>query len=65
MKMLLSKFRNKYQGIPAAILGGGPSLPEDLKRVPDNAILIAVNYHAFYQLKIVKIQCRTLSVCAL
>jgi len=44
----LSQFHNKYAGYPAAVLGGGPSLPADLKRVPKDAILIAVNYHAFY-----------------
>ncbi len=46
--MKLSKLRNQYAGRPAAILGGGPSLPDDLKRVPSNALMIAVNYHGFY-----------------
>jgi hypothetical protein len=32
----------------AAILGGGPSLPEDLKRLPKDCVLIAVNDHALY-----------------
>lgn len=32
----------------AAILGGGPSLPEDLKRLPSDCILISVNDHAFH-----------------
>ena len=29
-----------------AVLGGGPSLPEDLERVPLDAVLISVNHHA-------------------
>lgn len=33
---------------PAAVLGGGPSLPEDLKRLPPDCVLIAVNDHAFW-----------------
>lgn len=33
---------------PAAILGGGPSLPKDLKRLPEDCLLIAVNDHAFH-----------------
>lgn len=32
----------------AAVLGGGPSLPEDLKRLPPDCLLISVNDHAFY-----------------
>ena len=32
----------------AAILGGGPSLPEDLKRLPKDCVLISVNDHALY-----------------
>lgn len=35
-------------GIPAAILGGGPSLPEDLKKLPTHCMMISVNDHAFY-----------------
>lgn len=46
----LSTLKDKYHGRPAAVLGGGPSLPEDLKRVPKDAVMIAVNYHAFYHL---------------
>jgi len=45
--MKMSELQNRYAGRPAAILGGGPSLPEDLKRIPAGALLIAVNYHAF------------------
>jgi len=46
--MNLSALQDRFCGNTAAVLGGGPSLPEDLKRVPAGAILIAVNYHAFY-----------------
>lgn len=45
--MKLSQMQDKYAGQPAAVLGGGPSLPADLARVPKDALLIAVNYHAF------------------
>lgn len=45
--MKLSEMRDRYAGRPAAVLGGGPSLPADLARVPKGALLIAVNYHAF------------------
>lgn len=44
----LSSFHDKHIGRPAAILGGGPSLPDDIKRIPKDAIMIAVNYHGFY-----------------
>lgn len=44
--MKMSEFRDLYAGRPAAILGGGPSLPEDVKRLPAGCLLIAVNYHA-------------------
>ena len=47
----MSQMRDQYSGRPAAILGGGPSLPDDLKRVPKGALLIAVNYHAFRLVK--------------
>ena len=46
MKELMSTFRDKFAGRSAAVLGGGPSLPSDLARVPNQAILITVNYHA-------------------
>lgn len=49
-KLKLSAMKDIHRGRPAAVLGGGPSLPEDLKRVPADAVLIAVNYHAFYHL---------------
>ena len=44
----MSAFRDRYAGRPAAVLGGGPSLPDDMKMLPDGCLLIAVNYHAFY-----------------
>jgi hypothetical protein len=44
---LMSQYLNKYAGRPAAVLGGGPSLPEDMQRLPSGCLLIAVNYHAF------------------
>lgn len=46
MRRLMSDYKDLYQGKPAAILGGGPSLPEDMKKLPTGTILIAVNYHA-------------------
>lgn len=48
MKELLSSMRDRFAGRPAAVLGGGPSLPADLRRLPDDCLLIAVNHHAFY-----------------
>lgn len=45
---LLSKLKDKYAGRAAAVLGGGPSLPNDLARLPVRSLLIAVNYHAFH-----------------
>jgi len=47
-KLLLSEMQNKYAGKPAAVLGGGPSLPDDMKKLSKDFLLIAVNYHAFY-----------------
>ncbi|KAA0266408.1 MAG: hypothetical protein EDM79_15685, partial [Chloroflexi bacterium] len=46
--MKLSALHDRHKGRAAAILGGGPSLVEDLKRVPQDALLIAVNYHGLY-----------------
>jgi hypothetical protein len=44
----MSNLQSRYEGkgIAAAILGGGPSLPNDLARLPMPCLLIAVNYHA-------------------
>lgn len=44
--MKLSEMKDLYAGRPAAILGGGPSLPEDMRKLPPGCLLIAVNYHA-------------------
>jgi hypothetical protein len=46
--MKMSQYHDRYEGRPAAILGGGPSLPVDLEKLPKNSLLIAVNYHAFH-----------------
>lgn len=46
--MKLSELKNIHVGRTAAVLGGGPSLPGDLERVPSGSVLIAVNYHALY-----------------
>lgn len=35
----------------AAVLGGGPSLPSDLKRLPTDCVLISVNDHALHHCK--------------
>ena len=45
-KLLMSSFKDRFKGQPAAVLGGGPSLPEDMKLLPEGCLLIAVNYHA-------------------
>ena len=45
MANLMSSYRNKYSGRPAAVLGGGPSLPEDIRKLPKGCLMIAVNYH--------------------
>ena len=43
----IASLRNVHAGRPGAVLGGGPSLQADLRRIPKDAILIAVNHHAF------------------
>jgi len=48
MDIPFDELRAWFYGKPAAILGGGPSLPNDLKRLPDDCILISVNNHAFH-----------------
>lgn len=45
-KLKMSKLQNRFAGRPAAVLGGGPSLPGDIERLPRKTILIAVNHHA-------------------
>lgn len=46
-KIKLSELKDKHAGQTAAVLGGGPSLPSDIARLPKDCLLIAVNYHAF------------------
>jgi len=46
MTELMSQYRDRYQGRPAAVLGGGPSLIADMARLPAGCLLIAVNHHA-------------------
>ena len=41
----LSSIRDRHRGQTVAVLGGGPSLIPDLKKVPFDAILIGVNQH--------------------
>ncbi len=48
MKAKMSEYRDRYKGRPAAVLGGGPSLPADMQKLPPGCLLIAVNYHAFH-----------------
>jgi len=40
--------RDQFLKRPAAVLGGGPSLPGDLKRLPKDTLLISVNDHALH-----------------
>ncbi len=42
----MSQYFDRYKGRPAAVLGGGPSLPDDMQKLPPGCVLIAVNYHA-------------------
>ncbi len=56
----MSSLKDRYYDRPAAVLGGGPSLPADLEKLPRGCqpenmktgqhkpLLIAVNYHALY-----------------
>lgn len=50
-KLYLSEMKDRFAGWAAAVLGGGPSLPSDMERLPKGCLLIAVNYHAFYYCK--------------
>ena len=45
MAELMSNYQDRYKNRPAAVLGGGPSLPADMSKLPQDCILIAVNYH--------------------
>jgi hypothetical protein len=47
-KMRMSEYQNLLAGQPAAVLGGGPSLPADMRHLPPGCVLIAVNHHAFH-----------------
>ena len=42
----MSELKDRYVGRAAAVLGGGPSLPSDMERLPEGCVLIAVNHHA-------------------
>lgn len=42
----MSAYKDRYPGRPAAVLGGGPSLPADMAKLPPDCVLIAVNHHA-------------------
>lgn len=44
----IQTLHDQFPGRPAAVLGGGPSLPEDLKRLPKDTLLISVNDHALH-----------------
>ena len=46
-KAKMSQYQERYAGHPAAVLGGGPSLPADMAKLPPGCLLIAVNNHAF------------------
>ncbi len=45
-KALISELENRHKGQPIAVLGGGPSLPDDVGRLPAGCVMIMVNYHA-------------------
>tara|TARA_R110000803_G_scaffold1228_5_gene4009 strand:+ start:2257 stop:2805 length:549 start_codon:yes stop_codon:yes gene_type:complete len=42
----IDSYKNYYKGKTCAILGGGTSLPFDMKELPDVDILIGVNQHS-------------------
>ena len=46
MKYKMSELQDLFPNRPAAVLGGGPSLPGDMERLPAGCLLIAVNEHA-------------------
>jgi len=48
MNKKLSQMKNTCRHRAAAVLGGGPSLPADMAKLPKDCLLIAVNYHALY-----------------
>jgi len=52
-KPSVEELRGMYAGRSVALLGGGPSLPDDLKKIEkSNPVLIGINHHA--QLYLVK-----------
>lgn len=46
--MRLSQLSNIYASRPAAVLGGGETLREDVSKLSRDTVLIAVNYHAHW-----------------
>jgi hypothetical protein len=44
--MELEQFPNRHAGETVCILGGAPSLPRDLRQIPDECRLIGLNQHA-------------------
>jgi hypothetical protein len=48
MTIKMTELQDFYRGRPAAILGGGPSLPRDFRNLPESCLLISVNYHALH-----------------
>jgi hypothetical protein len=43
--MELEQFKDLHKGETAAVLGGGPSLPRDLWKIPKGAKLVGINQH--------------------
>jgi hypothetical protein len=41
----IKELEKKYNE-PIAVLGAGPNLPDDMTQIPDNSILIGLNWHA-------------------
>jgi len=41
----IKQLRNAHTGLPAVIMGGGPTLQADLANVPVGAVVIQVNHH--------------------
>lgn len=46
LKPIITELKQKHSGQTAAILGGGPSLIEQIKYFPGNTILFSINHHA-------------------
>lgn len=45
MSLSVSSLSDIHKGRPAVVMGGAPSLPEALRRCPDNAVYISANQH--------------------